>query len=110
MEIQARERQKGLQIGRMRERVYLEGAIKKAMDEIGPLQEKKVTTKKINQWSKPGIKVSTKLVKHGTLFKEDYKNYKRILQRVTCLVRAVALGHQRLGDRVVMCQSMVPTA
>ena len=29
---------------------------------------------------------------------------------LSCLVRAVALGHQRLGDRVVMCHPMVPTA
>ena len=30
-------------------------------------------------------------------------------RRSTGLVRAVALGHQRLGDRVVMCHPMVPT-
>ena len=68
---------------------FLEQAITKAMDEIAPIKSKKVSTKKLNQWSTVGIRTSTKnsaylhkQVKSKTLLKEEYKNYKKILQRV----------------------------
>ena len=69
--------------------IYLETKIIRAQDEVAPVMKKKVSVKKITQWSTSGIVTSTKTsymlykeVKDGNLLKEEYKNYKRILQRV----------------------------
>ena len=69
--------------------IFLEKVITKALDEVAPVKTKKVSTKKINQWSTIGIITSTKnsyqlykSVKKKQLLKEEYKEYKKVLQRV----------------------------
>ena len=68
---------------------YLEGKIKNALDEVTPIKTKKVSIKKLNQWSTIGIRTSTKTsymlyksVLNKELLKSEYKEYKRVLQRV----------------------------
>ena len=65
----------------------LEATIKKALDEIVPIETKKVRVQRINCWMTKGIKVSVKnaqnLYKKGKKNKNlvESKSYKKYLKR-----------------------------
>ena len=57
------------------------------MDELAPIETKKISSKTVNQWIKLWIKVSTqtayelyKRAKENTIYFFEYKNYKKILR------------------------------
>ena len=69
--------------------IFLEGKIKRALDEIAPIKTKKISIKKLNQWSTKGIRTSTKTsfelykaVKRKELLKSEYAEYRKILKRI----------------------------
>ena len=73
--------------------ITLEAEIIKGLDKIVPIETKKVSIKKINQWFTPGIKVSVneahKLYKLGKRRRVmvEYKVYKKVLKKVIRLAK-----------------------